>query len=162
MEHVVWVPGQPQGKGRPRATAMGGRVRLYTPEATARAENWAATCWLQQLGHTLLDGPLDVTLVAVCAVPKSYSKAKAAQARAMQLRPTGKPDTDNLVKLYLDGLNGVAWGDDAQVVGLTSYKLFGDAPGVLIRVRPAEPVEAGVLGLLAGVSARAPETKSPA
>ncbi|CAB9498382.1 expressed unknown protein [Seminavis robusta] len=34
-----------------------------------------------------------------------------------------KPDTDNLVKLVLDALNGVAYKDDKQVVAITAFKL---------------------------------------
>lgn len=34
-----------------------------------------------------------------------------------------KPDADNIAKLVLDALNGVAWHDDAQIVSLDVVKL---------------------------------------
>jgi Holliday junction resolvase RusA-like endonuclease len=36
-------------------------------------------------------------------------------------------DVDNMLKLILDGLNGVAWADDWQVVRVVADKLY--APG---------------------------------
>ncbi len=34
-----------------------------------------------------------------------------------------KPDIDNIAKLVLDGLNGIAFKDDAQVIGLHAHKV---------------------------------------
>ena len=39
MAVEFFVPGQPVGKGRPRATVRAGRARLYTPARTADAFN---------------------------------------------------------------------------------------------------------------------------
>lgn len=36
---------------------------------------------------------------------------------------THKPDIDNIVKLVLDGLNGVAFEDDAQAIEVKAAKL---------------------------------------
>jgi Holliday junction resolvase RusA-like endonuclease len=33
-----------------------------------------------------------------------------------------KPDIDNAIKLVMDGLNGVAWADDAQVTSVSAVK----------------------------------------
>lgn len=33
-------------------------------------------------------------------------------------------DVDNLAKSFLDGLNGIAWHDDRQVIGLTVEKVY--------------------------------------
>jgi len=40
------------------------------------------------------------------------------------ISPTKDMDVDNLAKSYLDGLNGVVWIDDKQVVKLTVEKRF--------------------------------------
>ena len=33
-----------------------------------------------------------------------------------------KPDVDNICKLILDALNGVAWHDDTQVISIEAFK----------------------------------------
>lgn len=43
---------------------------------------------------------------------------------AGQIRPTVKPDCDNVSKIILDALNGVAFKDDSQVVGLWVEKWY--------------------------------------
>ena len=69
-----------------------------------------------------------------CAIPSSWSKKKQAAAEAGEVRPTGRPDLDNIVKLYADAFNGVVWRDDSQVVRVVSEKRYSDRPGVLVTV----------------------------
>ena len=49
-------------------------------------------------------------------------------------RPTKKPDIDNVEKIILDALNGIAYDDDKQVVEEASSKLYSDVPRVEIEV----------------------------
>jgi Holliday junction resolvase RusA-like endonuclease len=39
-----------------------------------------------------------------------------------------KPDLDNLAKIILDSLNGIAFDDDRQVVRLEVSKFYSDRP----------------------------------
>ncbi len=41
-----------------------------------------------------------------------------------------KPDLDNVVKIVMDGCNGVVWLDDKQVTRLVCVKRYGATPGV--------------------------------
>lgn len=103
------VPGKPCGKGRPRF----GNGRTFTPGATISAENWIKTCAVEA-GVPLMEGALEVEVIAVRAIPKSWSKKR----RAAALRgayDTRRPDGDNIAKLVGDALNGIAWADDAQI-----------------------------------------------
>ena len=45
---------------------------------------------------------------------KRFPKAKKATA----VWKSSKPDADNLAKIVADALNGIAWGDDAQIADL--------------------------------------------
>jgi Holliday junction resolvase RusA-like endonuclease len=54
-------------------------------------------------------------------------------------RPTKKPDLDNLAKSVLDGLNGVVYLDDSQLVSLHITKVYDHSPGVDIMVREELP-----------------------
>ncbi len=83
--------------------------------------------------------PLELLVVSVIGVPASWSAKKRAAALAGEIRPTGKPDFDNLAK-QVDCLNGIVWRDDAQVVDGRSVKIYGADPCMLIAVKPAKRV----------------------
>jgi Holliday junction resolvase RusA-like endonuclease len=136
---TITVPGKPMGKQRPRASKRGGFVRLYTPEQTVNAETFTKLCAVDQVGQPMLEGPLVVAMHAVFDIPVSFNKAKRAAALSGALRPTGKPDLDNLAKLYSDALNKIVWGDDAQIVSMALSKSYGIEPGVTITINPLVP-----------------------
>lgn len=130
-----YVPGDPKGKGRPRFSRKSGRA--YTPEQTVSAENWVRTCWLEQHGQTLLEGPLELGLVVGCSIPKSWPKKRKQAAQLGLELPTKTPDIDNIYKLAEDALNGIAWADDKQIVAIPQiWKVYSDSPGIILSVRP--------------------------
>lgn len=133
-----FVPGQPVGKGRPRAAVRAGQARMYTPARTAEAEARADAVATLAMGDApLMDGPLALRLDVRCQIAVSWSKKKQAAALAGYVRPTGKPDLDNVLKLYADAFNGVVWRDDSQVVRVMAEKRYSDRPGVLVTVERA-------------------------
>lgn len=137
---TVTLPGIPRGKGRPRFVRATGRT--YTDAQTESYEGalkWAAKS--QMHGNAPMEGPLAVTMIAEFAIPASWSKKRQSAAMAREVRPTGKPDADNLLKT-LDALNEVVWKDDAQVVEAHISKHYGRNPGVTIIVSPVIPVVA--------------------
>lgn len=113
------IPGTPVPKGRPRSTRTG---RHYTPTKTREAEANVVAAWTSQTGGTWTphDGPVELTIYAFFAVPKSWSK-KRRNAAAFH---TSRPDLDNLVKLIKDALNGHAYVDDSAVVKMTASKNY--------------------------------------
>ena len=125
------IPGAPRGKGRPRATRFGKGVRLYTDAKTASYEGLVALAAQTALaGRDPMSGPLCISVLVKLAVPQSASrKAREAMLSGAQ-PPTKKPDLDNIVKAVLDGCNGVAFGDDAQVCWINAGKIYGERPGV--------------------------------
>lgn len=126
----ITIPGKPRGKGRPRFTQMG---RVYTDDATAAYENLVKMAWLKE--HPVrFDGPVSVCVVANYQIPASTPKKLQAQMRVGDIVPTVKPDLDNVVKAVLDGLNGVAFLDDKQIVKLTANKQYSDDACVLVTV----------------------------
>ena len=58
---------------------------------------------------------------AVGLIIEVYKPLKSATKR--QVPFTQKPDVDNVLKAVLDGLNGLAFLDDAQVVRVTVVKV---------------------------------------
>lgn len=133
------VPGEPVGKGRPRIGRVGGHARMFTPQKTASYEGLIAMAGTEAMaGRTLLEGAVMVEMRIVLAIPESMSKKRKAQAIAGELFPTKKPDMDNVIKAIYDGLNGVVWKDDVQVVDAFVRKRYGEVPGVHVRIVPLE------------------------
>lgn len=134
------VIGEPKGKGRPRFTVIkgGAGVRTYTPDATACYENMVALSYRQMCGDVKLEGEIEADITAYFAIPKSVSKRKREQMLKGEIRHTHKPDTDNIAKIILDSLNGIAYDDDRQVCRLTVNKLYGGRTGVVVRLSEME------------------------
>lgn len=78
-------------------------------------------------------GNIMLSIAAFYKIPASVSKATREKMLA-GMRPTVKPDIDNVVKIIMDGLNGAAYYDDKQVVVLTAGKNYSDEPHVSVEV----------------------------
>lgn len=128
------VPGEPVGKGRPRVVRNNGFTRTYTPEKTASYENLVKLEFQRQGGRMLKDGPVKVWINADFGIPRSVSKRKREAMIAGHIRPTKKPDADNIAKVICDALNGLAWHDDSQVVMLHVEKRFAEEPEVYVTI----------------------------
>lgn len=135
MTFTFEIVGEPQGKGRPRFSTRGGFVKTYTPEKTASYENFVKVCYLNKYKGQKLDGEIIAEIIAYFSIPKSFSKKKRVQAIEGKIRPTKKPDTDNIAKTILDSLNGIAFEDDKQVVALLVKKLYGEEAKVVVSLK---------------------------
>ena len=51
-----------------------------------------------------------------------------------KIRPTKKPDWDNVGKVICDSLNGIAYRDDAQVVDSMVRKFYSEDPKVVVTI----------------------------
>lgn len=133
------IPGECVGKGRPRFTSVGGFTKSYTPAKTSNYENWVKACFCEKYpsGSFSLNSetPLRVVFVAYFAVPSSVSNKKRADMLAGKIRPTKKPDIDNIEKGILDALNGVAYHDDKQVVEVSKKKFYSENPRVVVLIK---------------------------
>ena len=135
---TIRIPGEIRGKGRPRFSARrGGFARAYTDGRTANAESLIRLCAVEQVGQPCLEGPLTLSMAITVSIPASWSKRKQGDALVGLIRPTGKPDLDNSVKLACDALNGVVWRDDSQLVRVSISKQYGVAPGAILEVGTA-------------------------
>lgn len=131
------VPGQPQGKGRPRVGRVGDHARMFTPSKTLAYEGLIAmACQQAMQGRELLQGPVLLEMRMLHAIPKSWSKKRQQAALEGSIMPTVKCDADNCLKAVCDALNGVAWRDDTQVVNVSLSKRYADLPRVEVRVVP--------------------------
>jgi Holliday junction resolvase RusA-like endonuclease len=129
------IYGEPVAQGRPRASTQGGFVRMYDPAKSREYKNYVRLAAAEFAPPKLLEGPLAMMVVAFRAIPKSYSKKKAAAAEAGQVYPVSKPDADNYLKGVKDALKGVMWMDDSQVVDAYVRKRYSAKPRVEITIR---------------------------
>lgn len=116
--------------------AKGGRsfASVYTDAKTRNYEGMLRQeASLAMRGAPLFSGPLTVAVYALFAVPASWSRKKRADALSGLLRPTGKPDCDNIGK-EVDSLNGIVWNDDSQIVDMRIVKSYSDKPSLVISV----------------------------
>lgn len=115
--------GKPRGKQRHRT----GKNGTYTPKETAQYEKYVKMIFKQKYPDVILSGELRVIIEAYFKIPKSTKKSDKLKMATNEIRPTKKPDSDNIAKIILDALNGVAYQDDKQVVSLQVEKYYTEA-----------------------------------
>lgn len=131
------IPGKLKGKGRPRHSEKNGR--MYTPTETQNYEELIRLMYKGKYGNQQFSKgvPLDIRIKSFIAVPKSDSARIREKKLSGEIRPTQKPDYDNIAKIVSDALNGVAYHDDAQIVDAQVRKFFSLRPRVEITILQA-------------------------
>jgi Holliday junction resolvase RusA-like endonuclease len=124
------IPGPPAGKARHRT----GKGRAYTPRQTLMYENAVKYAYLES-GGKMLDGPVELMILAYYSIPKSASRKRHALMLAGEIRPTVRPDWDNIGKIVCDAINGIAYRDDACVTDATVRKRYAENPRVEVEIR---------------------------
>jgi Holliday junction resolvase RusA-like endonuclease len=96
-------------------------------------------------GRSPFAGALSVSLQFRMPIPASATKRARAAMAANEIPHTSKPDTDNLVKAILDGLESdptdkakrkIVFQNDCQITRLFATKIYSENPGVDVRVEP--------------------------
>ena len=135
MQIHFQVEGDPKGKGRPRFTRAGKFTRVYTDKQTLDYEALIKFFAAEAMGSTdPLETPVSVFLYIRHGVPQSYSKKRTEACLSGLEQPCKKPDIDNIAKTYLDGMNGVVFKDDTQVIDLHVKKVYSAVPGCDVMV----------------------------
>jgi len=135
------VMGRPKGKGRHRLDPRTGRA--YTPKETRAAEKMIHDLFAAKYPHHKpWNGAILIRWTAIFKLPKNATLAQKEAAKAGKLYYTGKPDKDNIEKLFCDALNALAWHDDGQVMG-GGMKRYGydTAPRVEITIEKLEAIQ---------------------
>ena len=130
------VYGEPVGKGRPRFARRGAFTHAYTPEKTKTYEDEIRMMARAAMGSSeVLETPVTVAIYIRVGIPTSFSKQKRKDALEGILKPTKKPDIDNIAKCFLDGMNDIVYLDDKQVVNLHVTKVYAETPAVEVMVK---------------------------
>lgn len=134
-----FVPGKPIGKQRPKFNNK--TKNTYTPKETRDYEALVKQGYMQKYSNKEpipAKTPVEVEIYAYFKIPKSMPKKQVKLIENNKLFPTVKPDSDNISKIILDALNGVAYYDDNQVTDLVVYKQYAttdEGVGVVVNIR---------------------------
>lgn len=119
--YTIEVSGTPVAKPRPRGfKTKSGNIGFYTPKKGKRFENL-----IRERAEQIFKKPLTgaIKLVVLFLLPRP--KRLIWKTKPMPREPCPhRPDADNLVKSCVDGLNSVAFLDDAQVTVLHVFKRY--------------------------------------
>ncbi len=139
MEVRFTILGEPKGKGRPRFNTKTGHA--VTPKDTVNYETLVHMEYVSQCKEVKIpdDAMLDMRIKAYYSIPKSTSKKKKALMLAGEIRPTKKPDMDNVIKIIADSLNKIAYRDDTQIVDCQVRKFYSENPRVEVTIKTVEP-----------------------
>lgn len=132
---IFTIPGEPTGKARPRVVRNNGVTRAFTPDRTVAYENLVKLEYQRAGGRMFGEAAqLRMTITAHYGLPKSVSKVKREAMLKGIIRPTKKPDADNVGKVICDALNHIAYRDDTQIVHLAVSKWYDDEPAVVVEI----------------------------
>ena len=133
MIYEFEVPGKVIGKGRPRLNSYTGVV--YTPTRTKDYESLVEQYFLLKYPRfKALEGRIKVNIIAYFSIPKATKKSDINEMLDNNISPTKKPDIDNIVKIILDAMNGIAFKDDTQITKLNVEKTYSTQEKVQIKI----------------------------
>ena len=127
LKHAkIVIPGDPVQWARTRTSASGARFtpieqRKYKERVQKIARPIFRSAW---------SGPVGINVVAAFRIPTSWPKWRRAAAEQRLIRPETYPDQDNILKMIMDSLNGIAYHDDRQCVMGKVDKIYGKEPQV--------------------------------
>lgn len=124
------VEGNIQTKARPRATIIAGHATIYTPKDTLYYENYVKSCFKEQCPNINFgDAPMKVTIKFNFLPNKELATlCEKTGTDITEIECTNHKDVDNLAKIILDGLNGVAFKDDKNIIKLKVSKHYSIEP----------------------------------
>jgi Holliday junction resolvase RusA-like endonuclease len=119
MKFTIPLPPKAQKRARSRAVINAGKAfsMIYKDKGQRLEEDKFIALLYQHRPEMPFDGPILLGVRAYLPIPGSKPKKFKAAAQAGEIRPTTKPDLDNLLKHFKDCCKGIFWIDDKQVVG---------------------------------------------
>lgn len=133
--------GIPKAQPRVKAFRRGNHAGVFDP---GTADGWKLTvaaaarvAWDRQK----FAGPLHLVLLFVLPRPKAHYRTNGELKPHAPFWHESKPDSDNLAKAVMDAVTQLGiWIDDSQVVRLEVQKSYGERPGCIVVLKPAQRV----------------------
>ncbi|MFF2174955.1 RusA family crossover junction endodeoxyribonuclease [Lysinibacillus sp. NPDC058147] len=135
----IEIPGDVQAQQRPKFSSFGNNVSVRDPKESKDYKSFVRLVAAEHAPESLITEEIRLSIDVYLKIPKKYhTKPKMALIHAGKLRPTTKPDIDNLAKGIKDGLSKVVWHDDSQVTELVARKWYSDNPRAEVTIEWAE------------------------
>ena len=138
--HVV---GTPVSAGSHRAFVFrrDGKTHARVTHASSKTAPWMDSIAHEASRHVseVTRSAVELELQFVFVRPRSHYRSGRSTGHLLtSTAPRGhtrKPDLDKLCRCVSDGLTGVVWVDDSQVVRLCAEKSYGQQEGVTVTIR---------------------------
>lgn len=116
MRIEIVVPIEPKAQKRARHGVVNGRAIAYTDSKQRTEASKLHALLYEHRPSTPWDGPVILGVKAYLPIPASKAGKWKVAAESGAIRPTTRPDLDNLLKMLKDVMSGIFWKDDRQVV----------------------------------------------
>lgn len=136
MIHIV-VPGAivPWKRAQRRRFANGQHVTFTDRDVEAYHGVVRMAARDAMAGRAPIEDPIVLSILAVFAVPASWSGKRQRECLAGLRHKTTRPDMENSIKGCLDAMQSVVYRDDSQIVAYQNCaKIYGDRPRLEITV----------------------------
>ena len=141
---TFFVPGIPVAKGSAKAfyNRATGRA-MITQTNRDKQKPWASMIGYcaQEAGCKPSADAIALSLCFVMPRPKNHFRTGNNSDTLKPSAPdyhTSRPDLDKLIRCVKDGLTGVAYRDDSQVIIVYAEKKYGLSPGVSVEIASKE------------------------
>jgi len=133
MKYSFEIKEKAIGKQRPRYSSVTGK--MYTPTATRSFEEKVKWAFMSKYNIETEPStkPFKARILARFEPPKSISNKKREEL-INSIEYTKKPDADNIAKIILDSLNGLAYKDDSQVSILLVEKTYWHENEIIVEL----------------------------
>lgn len=124
------VYGHCVGKQRPRVV----NGHAFTPRPTREYESKVLEAFALAENDLEFDKAVAAEIIIYVTMPTGWSKKRKRESLERPPVDIRTPDLDNVAKAILDALNGLAYKDDKQVVGLDISRVWGSEERVEVNL----------------------------
>ena len=127
----IEIPGIPISQARMKHSNRRGFVTTYDPKAKEKA---SIRKYLEAYRSDIVFHYPRINFLFYMPIPSSVPKKELQEYQSGRLKHPKKPDVDNLIKLYLDCLDGIIIQGDQKVSLGYCIKLYSINPRTFIEI----------------------------
>ena len=120
------IPGKPIAMQRHRSFIKGGKIAKFNPQDKLKKQKQIEVKILTDIKKPITH-PINLIFHFFFKRPKNHfgtgKNSEILKESAPQYHII-RPDTDNMIKFYMDVFNGIIYHDDSQVINLIAHKRY--------------------------------------